>query len=99
VTVGQIIITVLNALLMIYLLALWLRIGLDLVLAFARGWRPRGAMLILAESTYTITDPPIRLLRRVLPPVRLGPLALDFSVAIIMLAIILLMTILGALLG
>ncbi len=98
-TIAQIILSVLTTALTLYLLALWLRIGLDLVLAFSRSWRPRGVMLVIAESTYTITDPPVRLLRRALPPLRIGALALDFSVAIIMLAVILLMTILGAMLG
>ena len=98
-TVAQIIITVLSSLLLVYLLALWLRIGLDLMLAFVRGWRPRGVVLVIAEVTYTITDPPVRVLRKALPPLRIGPVALDFSVAILMLAVILLMTILGALLG
>lgn len=97
--VGQIILSVLNLLLLGYLLTLWLRIGLDLMMAFVRDWRPKGATLVLAETAYTLTDPPLRALRRILPPLRLGPVALDFSVAITMLGVILLMTILAALLG
>ena len=98
-TVGQIILGALSLVLTLYLFVLSVRLGLDLVLAFSRSWRPRGPMLVIAETTYTITDPPIRLLRRALPPLRLGPVAFDFSIAILMLAVILLMTVLGAMLG
>lgn len=98
-TVAQIILSVLNLLLTIYLVALWMRLGFDLLASFVRGWRPRGLLLVIAESVFTITDPPVKLFRKVLPPLRLGPVALDFSLAIVMLSVILLMTILGALLG
>ena len=98
-TVAQVILSIVDVLLTIYLLLLWARIALDLVQAFVRDWRPRGAMLVFAESVYTVTDPPVRFFRRVLPPMRVGPVALDFSVAVVMLAIILVLAILGAFLG
>ena len=97
--VARIILTVFDILFTLYLLLLWARIALDLVRAFVHDWRPRGAMLVFAESVYTATDPPVLFLRRVLPPMRVGPVALDFSVAVIMLAIILILAILGAFLG
>jgi len=99
VTVAQIILSVVDVLLTIYLLVLWARIALDLVQAFVHDWRPRGPMLVFAESVYTVTDPPVLFLRRVLPPMRVGPVALDFSVAVVMLVIILVLAILGAFLG
>jgi len=97
--VVRIILTVIDVLFTLYLLLLWARIALDLVRAFVHDWRPRGAMLIFAESVYTVTDPPVRFFRRVLPPMRVGPVALDFSIAVVMLAIILILAILGAFLG
>ncbi len=95
----QIILWVVDVLLTIYLLMLWARIALDLVQAFAHDWHPRGAMLVFAESIYTVTDPPVMFFRKVLPPMRVGPVALDFSVAVVMLVIILVLAILGAFLG
>lgn len=74
--------------LQIYSLTMWGRFILDLVQGFRRGWRPQGAILVFAEYTYTVTDPPIRFVRRLLPPLRLGPVALDFGWSITMLLVI-----------
>jgi hypothetical protein len=46
---------------------------------FNREWRPRGFGLVLAELVFTVTDPPLRFFRRLLPPLRLGPVALDLG--------------------
>ncbi len=55
------------------------RIVLDWVQMLSRSWRPHGVVLVVAEAIYSVTDPPLRALRRVLPPVRLGMMALDLS--------------------
>jgi YggT family protein len=75
----------------LFFLLMWGRFVLDLAQSFSRGWRPRGPVLVLAEIAYTVTDPPIKAIRRVLPPVRLGSVALDFGWSIIMLAVVILM--------
>ena len=69
------------------------RFVLDLARMLARQWRPRGFALVLAEFTYTVTDPPIRLVRRVIPPLRVGGAALDFAWSIVMLVVIILMSV------
>ncbi|OII27066.1 YggT family protein [Frigoribacterium sp. MCBA15_019] len=79
--------------LLIFFLLMWARFVLDLAQSFSRGWRPRGPVLVLAEVAYTVTDPPIRRVRKILPPVRLGSVALDFGWSIIMLAVIILMSV------
>lgn len=66
-------------LLQIYFFFLLARLVFDYVQLFARDWRPRGVLLVVAEAVYTVTDPPLRLLRRFIPPLRLGPVALDLS--------------------
>jgi YggT family protein len=71
--------TVLSALLYLFLLLLIGRWVLELLQSFARKWRPTGVVLVLAEATYTVTDPPLKLLRRFIPPLRLGNVALDLS--------------------
>ncbi|MEZ0164090.1 YggT family protein [Kineococcus sp. LSe6-4] len=55
------------------------RLVLDWVQALSREWRPRGVVLVLAEVVYTVTDPPLKALRRILPPLRLGAVQLDLA--------------------
>ncbi len=70
---------------------MWGRFVLDLARNFARDWRPKGFWLVLAELVFTLTDPPIRLVRRFVPPIRVGGSGLDFSWSIVMLVVIVLM--------
>ncbi|WP_375407558.1 YggT family protein [uncultured Amnibacterium sp.] len=85
--------------LLVYFFALWARFVLDLVQAFSASWRPRGAVLVLAEVAYTATDPPIKAVRRMLPPLRIGQFALDFGFTIVMFGVIILMYVALALQG
>ena len=77
--------------LLVYFFALWARFILDLVQAFSDSWRPRGVVLVIAEAAYTVTAPPIKAVRRVLPPLRIGQFALDFGFTIVMFGVIVLM--------
>ena len=63
----------------LYSLFLGLRMVLEWVRFFARSWRPRGPVLVLAEGVYSATDPPLMALRRVIPSLRLGGMGLDLS--------------------
>jgi YggT family protein len=67
------------------------RLIFDYIRIFARSWQPKGVVLLLAELVYTLTDPPLRFLRRFIPPLRLGGVSLDLSflVLIIVLQILL----------
>lgn len=58
--------------LMCFLIVLIFRLVMDYVFQFARSWQPGKAMVVVLEATYTVTDPPLKLLRRVIPPLRLG---------------------------
>jgi len=58
---------------------LWVRFIVDWVMVFARSWRPSGAAAVVLEVTYSATDPPLRALRRFLPPLRLGSMAVDIA--------------------
>lgn len=71
-------------------LVLIARFVIDWVQVLARSWRPRGLVLILCEAVYTVTDPPLRALRSVIPPVRLGAVALDLSPLILLIGLYLL---------
>jgi YggT family protein len=68
------------------IIVLWAFIGLlfvrfiiDWVMVFARSWRPSGAVAAVLELAYSATDPPLRFLRRLIPPLRLGSFALDIA--------------------
>ena len=74
----------------VYLAILLGRLVFDWIQVFARDWRPRGIVLVLAESIYTLTDPPLKAVRKVLPPLRLGGVALDFGFMIVFLAVVVL---------
>lgn len=89
-TAVTIIATIIYIALNAYALVMWGRFILDLARSFARQWRPRGFALVLAEVAYTLTDPPIRAVRKVLPPLRIGGVALDFAWSIVMLGVIVL---------
>ena len=83
--------------LLLYVLVLLIRLVFDWVQVFSRDWRPRGAVLVVAEAVYTLTDPPLRALRRVIPPLRLGAVQLDLAFLILMLVCTFAMRIVGAL--
>jgi YggT family protein len=68
------------------------RLVLDWVQAFARDWRPRGPILVVAEVVYTITDPPLKALRKVIPPLSLGSIRLDLAFLVLMLLTTILMS-------
>ncbi|MFI2703256.1 YggT family protein [Cellulosimicrobium composti] len=74
-------------LLWLYLLLLIGRLVFDWVQFFAREWRPRGAVLVLAEVIYSATDPPLRALRRLIPPLTLGQVRLDLAFIILFFAV------------
>ena len=91
--VGQILVVVLS----LYLVLLIGRMIFETVQAFARQWRPSGIVLVLAEATYTATDPPLKFLRRFIPPLRLGTVAFDLSFTVLFIAVLLLIQLVGML--
>jgi YggT family protein len=66
-------------LLFAFLLLLVARLVMEYVMLFARSWEPKGAVVVLLEVVYSITDPPLKFLRRFIPPLRLGGVSLDLS--------------------
>ncbi|QAY61582.1 YggT family protein [Microbacterium protaetiae] len=88
---------IVNTLLLLYVLVLFARMILDIIPIVNRGWRPKGAGLVFAEIVYTLTDPPLRLLRRFVRPVRIGAVSIDLSFTIVILVCFVLMSITGAL--
>ncbi len=87
VIVGQLI----NLVLQLFLLLLFARFVVDWVQVFAREWTPKGIALVVLEVVYSITDPPILFIRRFVPPLRLGAIALDTSFIIVLVSVYLLL--------
>ena len=81
----------------IYIVILFARLVLDYVQMFARSWTPRGPVLVLAEVVYTLTDPPLKAVRRVIPPLKIGSVALDLSFIVVLAALWVLTGVVGSL--
>ncbi len=77
---------VIELVLRLFLLLLFARFVVDWVQVFARNWSPRGAVLVVLEIVYSATDPPIKFIRRFVPPLRLGSIMLDTSFIIVLIS-------------
>lgn len=92
-----IVLTVIYYVLWLYLLLLIGRLIIDMLQVYSRSWTPTGLLARIAEIIFTVTDPPLRLLRRYLRPVRLGSVALDLSYTLLFLVIIVLLSVVSSL--
>ena len=70
--------------------ALFIRIIIDYARIFARNWRPNSFLITFFEFIYSVTDPPMKYVGRFVPPLRLGGIAIDLSVIVLLIAISLL---------
>ncbi|HJR90137.1 MAG TPA: YggT family protein [Aeromicrobium sp.] len=68
-------------------LVLLARFIIDWVQLLARSWRPTGIVAALCEAIFTITDPPMRAVRGVIPPIRMGGAMLDLSPMVLLIGI------------
>jgi YggT family protein len=69
--------------LQLFLISLFARVILDYVRIFSPSWRPKGIILAVAETVYGVTDPVMKFVRRFIPPLRVGPVAIDISFILI----------------
>lgn len=88
---------IVSSLLSLYMLILLVRVVLDWVQLFARQWRPAGVVLVVANLVYALTDPPLRALGRLIPPLRLGGVGLDMGFLVLVVVIIVAQRLLGLL--
>jgi YggT family protein len=73
--------------LQLYLLVMIGRLVFDYVQIFARSWTPSGFLLLLVETIYSLTDPPLNFFRRFIPPLRIGSISLDLSFLVVIILI------------
>ena len=78
---------------LVFFLLLLVRMVIDWVQFFAREWRPKGPMLLVAEAVYSVTDPPLRALRKALPQVGFGQVRLDLAFLVLALGCTILLTV------
>ncbi|MBW9206226.1 YggT family protein [Mumia sp. zg.B17] len=86
VVVGEVI----NFVLWACILLLLARFVIDWVQVLSRSWQPKGFVLVFCEAIYSVTDPPMRAVRRVIPPIRFGGMALDLSPMVLLIGLYLL---------
>jgi YggT family protein len=89
--VVQLLKVVLTYVLSIYLVVLIGRMIIGWIQVFARSWRPTGVVLVLAEGIFTATDPPLKFLRRYIPPLRIGTVAMDLSYIVLFIVVLILL--------
>lgn len=82
-----IVFALLYLLLLLYFLTLLLRMVFDWIQVFARDWRPKGAALVGASVVYRLTDPPLHKLRALIPPLRIGSVALDIGFLLLLVGV------------
>ncbi len=82
-----IVIAVVQVLISLFTLLLFARFILDYVRMFRPSWTPSGLILYVAEFVYIITDPPIKLVRKIIPPIKIGPVALDLSFIVLLILV------------
>jgi YggT family protein len=92
-----VIISALVFVLQLFFAVLICRLVLDWIQVLAREWRPRGPVLMFAEVIYTVTDPPLKFLRRLIPPLSLGGMRLDMAFLVLILSVSLASNVLRAL--
>jgi YggT family protein len=63
---------------------------IDLLLSLSHAFRPTGALVLVFETVYTLTDPPLKFVRRFIPPLRVGSVAFDLGFLLILIVIMVL---------
>jgi len=79
--------TVISFALYVYLLFLLARLIVGWVMVFARNWRPTGLVAAGLEVVYAATDPPLKALQRVIPPLNLGTVRLDLGFMVLLIIV------------
>ncbi|GAA1609679.1 YggT family protein [Kribbella sancticallisti] len=89
----MLVLTVLSWVLLAFFLMLVARFVLSLIVMFAPQWHPKGPLLLLFEVVYSVTDPFLRPLRRILPPIGAGGIRIDLSMLMLFVLVSLAMSI------
>ena len=89
--------SILSSVLLVFLVLLFARFVVDWVMVLARSWRPAGVVAAGLEVVYSTTDPPLKAVRRVIPPLNLGTIRLDLGFMVVLIGVVILRGIVGGL--
>jgi YggT family protein len=84
---------ILSSVLLVFLVLLFARFVVDWVMVLARSWRPSGLVAAGLEVVYATTDPPLKAIRKVIPPLNLGSIRLDLAFMVLLIAVYILRSI------
>jgi YggT family protein len=84
---------IISTVLLVFLILLFARFVVDWVMVLARSWRPNGIVAAGLEVVYLTTDPPLRAVRKVIPPLNLGSIRLDLGFMVLLIAVVFLRSI------
>ncbi len=84
---------IVSSILLVFLILLFARFVVDWVMVLARSWRPSGLVAAGLEVVYATTDPPLKAIRRVIPPLNLGSIRLDLAFMVLLIAVYILRSI------
>jgi YggT family protein len=77
--------SILGFALFVFWLLLIARVVVEFIRSFSRDWHPRGATVVVLEVIMTLTDPPVKLLRRIIPQLTIGAVRFDLSIMVLLL--------------
>ena len=84
---------IVSSVLLVFLILLFARFVVDWVMVLARSWRPSGLVAAGLEVVYSTTDPPLKAVRKVIPPLNLGSIRLDLGFMVLLIAVVILRSI------
>ena len=94
-----VVLQVLYVLLHVFLMLLLARFVMSWVLAYSRRWHPGRLAAAGLESVWTVTDPPLKALRRVIPPLRIGSVSIDLAALVLLVMLFVLFAVVGSLIN
>jgi YggT family protein len=86
----NVLLDIVASVLLVFLILLFARFVVDWVMVLARSWRPQGLVAAGLEVVYSTTDPPLKAVRKVIPPLNLGSIRLDLGFMVLLIAVVLL---------
>jgi YggT family protein len=93
----NVLLNIVASVLLVFLILLFARFVVDWVMVLARSWRPQGLVAAGLEVVYSTTDPPLKAVRKVIPPLNLGSIRLDLGFMVLLIAVVVLRNIVQSL--
>jgi YggT family protein len=76
---------ILTLVLAAFWMLLIIRVVIEFVRSFSRDWRPTGITVVVLEIILSLTDPPVKFVRRLIPQLTIGAVRFDLSIMVLLL--------------